>query len=198
MSLAVVAGGQPMLALEGGGEVVLVLEAALGGQLLHRVGPARQQECRPLQPQPLQQRHGRQRKVLLTEPMELTLGEVQGAGHARYVPRLGQRLFEQQFEAQRQPLATPLPFPLLQQTAQVKAELLYQQGAEQRVLMALLLRIEVLQGAQQCPLLGGAPQTRAAGEGILGGVLVQQQPHQIPVTLCRRLLLLRRWPLHLC
>ena len=104
MQAAIVAGRQAVLAFEGGGEVVLVLEAALLGQLLHRVGPARQQERRPLQPQPLQQRHGRQRKVLLTEPMELTLGEVQGAGHARYVPRLGQRLFEQQFEAQRQPL----------------------------------------------------------------------------------------------
>jgi len=95
MQPAIVTGRQPMLALEGGGEVVFVLEAALLGQLLHRVGPARQQERRPLQPQPLQQRHGRQREMLLTESMELTLGEVQGAGHAGYVPRLGQRLFEQ-------------------------------------------------------------------------------------------------------
>ena len=47
--------------------MVFVLEAALLGQLLHRVGPARQQERRPLQPQPLQQRHGRQREVLLAE-----------------------------------------------------------------------------------------------------------------------------------
>lgn len=182
MQVAIVAGRQAMLAFEGGGEMVLVLEAALLGQQLHRVGPAGQQERRPLQPQPLQQRHGRQREVLLAEPVELALGEMQGAGHARYVPRLGQRLFEQQFEAQRQPLATPLPLPLLQQTAQVKAELLNQQGAEQRVLMALLLRIEVLDRAQYGGLLGGTTEPGVAGEGIPGGILVQQQPHQLPLT----------------
>lgn len=111
MPVAIVAGRQAMLAFEGGGEVVLVLEAALLGQQLYRIGPAGQQQRRPLQAQPLQQRHGRQREVLLAEPVELTLGEMQGAGHARYVPGLGQRLLEQQLEAQRQPLSAPLPLP---------------------------------------------------------------------------------------
>jgi hypothetical protein len=111
VSLAIVARGQPMLALEGGGEVVLVLEAALLGQQLHRVGPARQQSA-ALQPQPLQQRHGGQREVLLTEPMELTLERCRApAMRVRACPRLGQRFFEQQFEAQRQLLATTLPLP---------------------------------------------------------------------------------------
>ncbi|MNF86470.1 hypothetical protein D3C84_689080 [compost metagenome] len=133
--------------------------------------------------------------MLLTEAMELALREMQGGGHAGDVPALGQQLFEHQLQPQGQPLAATLPLPLLQQAAQVKAELLHQQRAEQRVLMALLLRIEVLQGAQQCPLLGGAAQTRAAGEGIPGGVLVQQQPHQIPTAIFCRLLPRQQWRL---
>ncbi|MNC20004.1 hypothetical protein D3C75_679460 [compost metagenome] len=145
----------------------------------------------------MQQRHGGQREVLLTEPIKLALREVQGGGHPPYVPALGQGFLEQQLQAQGQPLAATLPLPLLQQAAQVETELLHQERTEQRVLMALLLRIEVLNGTKQGPLLGGTAQTRAARKGIPGGALVQQQPHQIPISPSRRLRLLRRWPLRL-
>ncbi|MNR20367.1 hypothetical protein D3C85_1372030 [compost metagenome] len=48
--------------------------------------------------------------------------------------------------------------------------------------MALLLRIEVLDGAKQSSLLGGATEPGVAGKGIPGGILVQQQPHQLPLA----------------
>ncbi|MNN83517.1 hypothetical protein D3C81_2005650 [compost metagenome] len=110
--------------------MVFVLEAAQPGHLLDWLTSTGEQQRGPLQPQPLQQRHGRQREVLLAEAIELTLGEVQGPGHPADVPALAERLFQQQLEAQGQPLATFLSLPFLQQAAQIEAELLHQQRAE--------------------------------------------------------------------